>query len=427
MSSCIDYFVDERGMTEDQAGGLCQSLKEEEKSDLGNVAELREAIENGAGLIADVGVDLVSGVDVPAVDSKWVMTKSADAADGHDYRAQSPILLAKADDGDKRLSYAAAMIPREPDKEGDVVATPTVEKAAHGFLKGDGGVDTDHSLIDGEGEVVESWVLKQDRAFDLPGGESETYAAGTWMVGIEWGKDAWERIKDGELTGLSIYGKAEHVPIERSALPAAEGVTHKDGLVAVEWAAEDWDLVERRLGVSKSDPTGDSDKGEVQEADDMGQDTDDSTEADDGPTLAEVAASVDDLAETVNTVKETVETEKQDREEAAADLADAYGMDTGDVMDILTLAEGKDIGAVIDALDNLEAEQMEESADEADKADEDAGEAAETETTEKRADEANLAKGGDGTATAQKGVTDDGSAEAPSYADLADGYGGSQE
>jgi len=209
---CVMTMTEEEGHDQQSAENICGALQAEAKSEQGDVEELKAALERGAGLIADVGVDLVSGVDVPAVDSKWVMTKDAE---GHDWRANSPILLSK-DDSDQRISHAAAMIPRETDKEGDVVATPTVEQAAHDFLKSDGGVDTDHSLIDGEGEVVESWVLKEDRTFDLPGGETETYGAGTWMVGIEWGAEAWDRIKSGDLTGRSIYGMAEHVPLSRS-------------------------------------------------------------------------------------------------------------------------------------------------------------------------------------------------------------------
>jgi hypothetical protein len=108
------------------------------------------------------------------------------------------------------------MIPRELDKEGDVVPTPTVERAAHKFLTEDGGVDTDHSLIEGDGDVVESWVLKQERDFNLPDGDSESYPAGTWMVGIRWAKDAWDRIQSGDLQGLSIYGMAESVPLGKS-------------------------------------------------------------------------------------------------------------------------------------------------------------------------------------------------------------------
>ena len=203
--ACLATMTEEEGHDEQSAENICGALQAEAKADTGNVEELREALAAGRGLIADVGVDLVSGVDTPAVDSKWVMMKSGGGRKGHDFRANTAIVLRKDADTEQRLSYAAAMIPREPDKEGDVVATPTVEKAAHNFIKADGGIDTDHSLIDGEGEPVESWVLKEERTFDLPAGGSETYPAGTWMLGIEWGADAWDRIKAGELSGLSIY------------------------------------------------------------------------------------------------------------------------------------------------------------------------------------------------------------------------------
>lgn len=216
---CLETMMDEEGHDRESAQNICGALQAEAKADHGDPDALFEALERGSGLIADVGVDLVSGVDVPAVDSKWTMLKAD--SDGHDYRVTTPVLLAKQDtddaDEERRISYAAAMIPREPDKEGDVVPTPTVERAAHDFLVQGGGVDTDHSLIDGDGEVVESWVLKEDRTFELPDGSTETYGAGTWMVGIKWAADPWERIKAGELTGLSIYGMAEHVPLERAA------------------------------------------------------------------------------------------------------------------------------------------------------------------------------------------------------------------
>jgi hypothetical protein len=462
-------MTEEEGHDQEAAENICGALQSEAKSDHGDVDALMDALDRGAGLIADVGVDLVSGVDVPAVDSKWVMTKSGGARKGHDYRATTPVLLAKDADTEQRITYAAAMIPREPDKEGDVVATPTVEKAAHGFLKGDGGVDTDHSLIDGEGDPVESWVLKESRTFGLPGGGEETYPAGTWMLGIEWGADAWDRIQAGDLTGLSIYGMAEHVALERAVaakqldIPlATESVVHLvyESRTAAEKASEELDLggavhehtfdgmdvwmpgetheefvdrymelseasaeeVERTLGTSKSP---DTHKGADAESGDMAQEAtgdgggDDATgggdSTDDGPTLKDLREDINSLADGFEAVKEAVETEKQDEQEAAATLGEAHGMEPGDIIDLLTLAEGKDIEAVIDAIDSIDA-GGDEMAAESDEDEEDT----EKETAEKRADGANLGKGGDATDTAQKGVTGDGGATsgAPSWGDI---------
>ena len=390
-SDCMDTMQDERGYGEDKAENVCGALQAEEKSENGNPEELMAALEQGSGLIADVGVDLVSGVDVPAVDSKWVMMKSDS---DHDYRVNTPVLLSKDDDAEKRIAYAAAMIPREADKEGDVAPTATVEKAAHDFLKQDGGIDTDHSLIDGEGTPVESWILKEDREFDLPGGGTETYGAGTWMLGIEWGQEAWERIKAGELTGLSIYGMAEHVPLERAAncqLSAAKSASPDNG------------------------------KGEESKSEGMAPTTDGDGDGDggggaDGPTLGEVHSSVTDMAETVDTLKEAVETEKQDEDEAAATLADAYGMSTNDVLDLLTAAADGDADSLMDTMEELGME-MAESEEE----DDDEMEAStEGESVEKRTDDANLEKGYDGEGVreteAEKNVDASGGSEGvPSY------------
>lgn len=210
---CVAEMQD-RGNDADAAERICGALLEETKSENGNLDELQSAIERGQGLIADVGVDLNSAVDVPAIDSQWVAMKDADSE--YNVRRNAEVVLKQDGDDEKRISYAPAMIPRELDKEGDVVGTATVENAAHEYLASEGGVDTDHSLIDGKGEVVESWIEPEARAWDVPNGETKEYPAGTWMLGIKWDAEPWSRIKAGELTGLSIYGQAEKVALGKS-------------------------------------------------------------------------------------------------------------------------------------------------------------------------------------------------------------------
>jgi hypothetical protein len=202
----------------DTAQRLARELDAEASHDLGDADELYQSMKDGAGMIADVGVDILSGVDVPAIDSQMLTLKS----NGNGvWGGERQVLLRKDDDTERRISSAAAMIPREPDKEGETVSTPTVEQAAHDYLKGlqdnDGtGVDTDHNLIDDKGHVVESRILREDREFDLPDGGTKTHKAGSWLVDIEWAAEPWERVKAGDIEGISIYGTAEQVPIERS-------------------------------------------------------------------------------------------------------------------------------------------------------------------------------------------------------------------
>ena len=222
-SSCKRTMMDEEGHDEDAAERICGALQAESKNDNGNVEELRDALARGQGLLSEVGVELNSAVDLPAIDSEWVAFKSE--TDGYDRRIDTPIVRkadGEGDDAEKRIAYAPAMIPREPDKEGDVVATPTVERAAHDYLaEGDpDAVDSDHDLIDGKGTVVESWILDEDKSYETPGGEAKAYPAGTWMLGIKWEAEPWDRIQAGELEGLSIHGQAEKVPLARSVSKA---------------------------------------------------------------------------------------------------------------------------------------------------------------------------------------------------------------
>lgn len=375
---CMDE-MQAQGYDEAAAERVCGALQEERKAEHGNVEELKNALKEGAGLIADVGVDLVSGVDEPAVDSKWVMLKSDD--DGHDWQVNAPILLDKAADTEQRISYAPAMIPREPDKEGDVVATPTVEKAAHNFLTKGGGVDTDHSLIDGEGDVVESWVLKEERTFSLPGdgGEEETYPAGTWMTGIKWGADAWERIQAGELTGLSIYGMADHVQLARST--------------ATDKAKE---------GTSDISESAESDKQESHMTD---TDTDSLDKR-----VDEMEDTVSEVLETVESIKDVVESSEETDKDGnlIRDFAAEYAEKEDDV-DVAAVQE-----AVRDALSDLNKEEDEDEEDEEDEMEASEGDTeSQGEETEK---DANLSKGSDGRETAAKAhETDAGDGGMPSY------------
>jgi len=401
-SSCKRIMHEEEGHDEQVAEDICGALQQEAKSDHGNPEELLDALREGAGLIADVGVDFNSAVDVPAINSKWVMMKSEE--DGYNRQVDTPLVMKQsAPDTEKRISYAPAMIPREPDKEGDVVPTPTVEKAAHDYLTGGGEVDTDHNLIDGKGEVVESWIEPDERTWDLPDGGTETYPAGTWMVGIKWGADTWERIQNGELTGLSIYGMAEHVPLGKSAGTCAE--------------------CGGSLSSTKSQ-IADTDKGDDSKSEGMGNnDPGDNPDGGDGdggggPTIGKVASSVESLTDTVSSIEESVkelEPAEKNAQEAAEMLADEYDLAPEDV-----LMAVEDMAGGEEKADDGEEDDDEES--EKGEGDTDAG----ADDVEKRADDANLGKGGDSRTTAAKGI-EDGSGGAdgiPSYQDLADQHGG---
>jgi len=57
---CIATMTDEEGHDQEAAENICGALQSEAKAEHGDSEALFEAIKDGAGLIADVGVDLVS-------------------------------------------------------------------------------------------------------------------------------------------------------------------------------------------------------------------------------------------------------------------------------------------------------------------------------------------------------------------------------
>jgi len=169
-------------------------------------------------VLASLEVEFVSVVDQPAQDSEWLMAKSedADSSDfqpgGDDRIREAGVLFkdspADADDPAKKV-WAAVLKPGESDAHGDLVPEPEIEKAAHTYLKEFRKVDSDHDLLDGEGEPIESYIVRNGPdEFTTPDGSTKTYPEGTWIMGVELSDEAWKRVEDGELTGFSIYGGA---------------------------------------------------------------------------------------------------------------------------------------------------------------------------------------------------------------------------
>ncbi len=222
--SCVVSMQNE-GYDKESAKKICGALQSEyEENGKESAKDLLEKIKTHAdNIITDLHLKLLSVVENPAQPSDIVLTKDDD--EDKDFKKEVPVLqptektvkennddepVIKLDNSDKQIVYAPAMVPNITDKQGDVIPAHVIEESAHGFIKNDGGVDTDHDLIEGKGQVVESWILKTDREFKLhDSGKTKKYPKGTWMVGVQLKDEAWERVQNGELTGFSIYGTSD--------------------------------------------------------------------------------------------------------------------------------------------------------------------------------------------------------------------------
>jgi hypothetical protein len=161
-------------------------------------------IEYGLGEEEDnMGVYAVSLVSEPAIMVDFVAL------------SKSNLLLARVEDGEKRMLYGPALIPNQPiiryDGNGDkyfiTYSKDTIEQTAQEFLKRNmhHNHTIQHEMPVNNLTVVESWVTtgshdkSMNYGFELP--------EGTWMIGVKVDNDAtWQAVKNGEVKGFSIEG-----------------------------------------------------------------------------------------------------------------------------------------------------------------------------------------------------------------------------
>lgn len=172
-----------------------------------NQEKIKEARELWLGL----DTKIISTVENPSHDSDFVALKNADPEKTDELKYS---FLSESEE--EQIAYAPALVPDELDKDGDIIPKPVVRNSAHNFIQNKrvDETDVDHesrnydSAISERGTVVESWILKDQKDFELPNGDTKTYDEGVWMVGIKFTDDeVWDKIKNGELKGYSIQGK----------------------------------------------------------------------------------------------------------------------------------------------------------------------------------------------------------------------------
>jgi len=153
----------------------------------------------------ELAIDAISLVSAPAIEQNFVYMK----------KAKNNLTFAKVDE-EKRMLVSPALIPNKQifrydpntDSEYYVYFSPeTVRKASELYLKHNNHHKATYEHQDRVSGVltVESWIKEGDMdkskmyGFDLPNG--------TWFVKMKINNyDLWQKVKEGELKGLSIEG-----------------------------------------------------------------------------------------------------------------------------------------------------------------------------------------------------------------------------
>ena len=176
----------------------------------------------------ELAIDAISLVSAPAIEENWVFFG----------KEKNNLTLAKVDE-EKRMLVSPALIPNkqifryDPNTDSDYYvyfSKDTVRKASELYLKNNNHHKATHEHQDRVSGVltVESWIIedtKTDKStlygFSLP--------KGTWMVKMKIeNEELWQKIKSGELKGLSIEGyftdkmqkMAETTPTDQEILSA---------------------------------------------------------------------------------------------------------------------------------------------------------------------------------------------------------------
>lgn len=145
--------------------------------------------------------------------------------------------------GELRFTLGVVYSPGEVDGQGDFASAETIRKAQWNYMRRlqacaglvekmvdvaegkIGGLRVrvgaealektlgwNHELIDSSlGDVVELYCAPCDMEI-----EGQEVKKGTWLAGVVWCEDMWKRIKEGEVVGYSMGGKAVRQRVEDS-------------------------------------------------------------------------------------------------------------------------------------------------------------------------------------------------------------------
>lgn len=176
-------------------------------------------------ILKDANIAAISLVDKGANLKKIFLFKRADDADEQtpapavaaapaegvsvqiDMEPQ-PIIKAGAEGDEWSTIYCLVAVPGEVDQQGDVWQEDEIVKSAHEFVKSGALINFMHETLDPVGNLVESAVAPTD--FTVNG---EHIKKGSWYIAVQPNDEMKSLIKSGQITGVSVQGSAQRVPV----------------------------------------------------------------------------------------------------------------------------------------------------------------------------------------------------------------------
>lgn len=196
--------------------------------------------------LKDIRVSFLSIVGKGANGKKVIWKSDSQAAEGSEELSVALRDIRKSDD--KQMVFGVVYAPLQVDTQGEFAKAEEIETAAYQFMKARNilNVDANHDFDPKAAYVAESWLIKGvDSLFDK---EPE----GTWCVGIKVEDgELWERVKKGELEGISMAGNA--VKIKKAAEGAGIVEELKEMLGGLIKSIKDGKEPEKKEGIKTDD------------------------------------------------------------------------------------------------------------------------------------------------------------------------------
>lgn len=149
--------------------------------------------------LKDVTITHVSYVKRGANKKTFLLSKSEESNPDVEF----DVRVVKDDESTKRLLYGIVYEPDTTDAHGDLMNAEEIEKTAHEFMVYYRNIDSEHNLIAGAGQVVESYIAPADMEI----GKSAV-KKGSWILVTKANDEIWQDYINGDVTGYSMFGIA---------------------------------------------------------------------------------------------------------------------------------------------------------------------------------------------------------------------------
>jgi hypothetical protein len=139
-------------------------------------------------------------------------------------------------EGDKRYTLGAMYIPDQIDAHNEWTDANELQKAVWDYVRSnDRRIRLQHNrdVVAGEWVEVMSFPYELTVPITTPSGiiTSHTYPPHTVFLGVIWEEWAWEKVKNGEILGYSIGGKAERLYVDMEKSDPTVSDVHVDTIM----------------------------------------------------------------------------------------------------------------------------------------------------------------------------------------------------